>query len=74
MTTTPQTTRSETFSSLFRSVVANVEKIIRGKHDVVQLAVLALISQGHVLLEDAPGLGKTTLANWLLQMYVKRNC
>lgn len=65
MTTTPQPTRTETFSSLFRSVVANVEKIIRGKHDVVQLAVLAMISQGHVLLEDSPGLGKTTLAKTL---------
>jgi len=65
VTTTPQSTRSETFSTLFRSIVDNVETIIRGKHDVVQLAVLALISEGHVLLEDSPGLGKTTLAKAL---------
>ncbi len=62
VTTTPQTTRSETFSVLFRTIVDNIETVIRGKHDVVQLAVLAMISQGHVLLEDSPGLGKTTLA------------
>lgn len=64
MTTTP-TTKSETFSTLFRAIVDNIETVIRGKHDVVQLAVLALISEGHVLLEDSPGLGKTTLAKAL---------
>ena len=72
MSTAPQTTdsngsghhdqRSETFAALFRSIVDNVETVIRGKHDVVQLAVLAMIAEGHVLLEDSPGLGKTTLA------------
>lgn len=65
--TEPQITDSpeakpETFSALFRSIVDNVETIIRGKHDVVQLAVLAMIAEGHILLEDSPGLGKTTLA------------
>ncbi len=62
MTTTPQAARSETFSSLFRSIAENVESVIRGKHDVVQLVVLAMIAEGHVLLEDSPGLGKTSLA------------
>ena len=62
MTTAPQTTRPETFSALFRSIVDNIETVIRGKHDVVQLAVLAMITEGHVLLEASPGLGKTTLA------------
>ena len=62
MTTAPQTTRPETFSALFRSIVDNIETVIRGKHDVVQLALLAMIAEGHVLLEDSPGLGKTTLA------------
>ncbi|MGI9614507.1 MAG: AAA family ATPase [Acidimicrobiales bacterium] len=65
MTTTPRQTRPETFSSLYRSVVDNVESVIRGKHDVVQLVVLALIAEGHVLIEDSPGLGKTTLAKAL---------
>ncbi len=62
MTTTPQETRPETFAVLFRSIVENIESVIRGKHDVVQLAVLAMVAEGHVLLEDSPGLGKTTLA------------
>ena len=41
---------------------ANVERVIRGKSDVVRLAVSALLARGHVLLEDVPGVGKTTLA------------
>ncbi len=71
MTTTPQSARpasparTDTFSARFGSIVANVEQVIHGKHDVVQLAVLAMIAEGHVLLEDAPGLGKTTLAKAL---------
>lgn len=65
MTTAPTTSKPETFASLYRSIVENIETVIRGKHDVVQLAVLAMISEGHVLLEDSPGLGKTSLAKAL---------
>jgi MoxR-like ATPase len=43
-------------------IVANVEKVIIGKQDEVRLAVIALICQGHVLIEDVPGVGKTMLA------------
>ena len=43
----------------------NVEKVIRGKSDVVQLCVAALLAKGHILLEDVPGVGKTTLAHAL---------
>jgi MoxR-like ATPase len=42
---------------------ANVEKVIRGKSEVVQFAVAALLAKGHILLEDVPGVGKTTLAH-----------
>lgn len=43
-------------------VIANVEKVIVGKHDEVQLTLLALLCQGHLLIEDVPGVGKTMLA------------
>ena len=43
-------------------VIANVEKVIVGKRQVVELALVAMISEGHLLLEDVPGIGKTTLA------------
>ncbi len=44
---------------------ANVEKVIRGKSEVVQLCIAALLAKGHILLEDVPGVGKTTLAHAL---------
>jgi MoxR-like ATPase len=44
------------------SVRANVEKAIVGKRDVIDLCLVAILCQGHVLIEDVPGIGKTTLA------------
>ena len=43
-------------------VKENVEKVIIGKSDVVELVILALLCEGHVLIEDIPGVGKTVLA------------
>jgi len=46
-------------------MLENVEKAIVGKRKVVELAVTALLAGGHILLEDVPGVGKTTLAKAL---------
>ena len=46
-------------------VISNVERVIVGKHDVVRLALVALVCQGHILIEDVPGTGKTVLAKSL---------
>jgi MoxR-like ATPase len=43
-------------------IITNVEKVIIGKHRPVQMTVLALLCQGHLLIEDVPGVGKTMLA------------
>jgi len=43
----------------------NVERVIVGKREVVDLALVALLCTGHVLIEDVPGIGKTTLAKTL---------
>jgi len=43
----------------------NVEKVIVGKGEVVELAIIALLCEGHILFEDVPGLGKTMLAKSL---------
>lgn len=43
-------------------VIENVEKVIRGKRSVVEVSILALAADGHLLIEDAPGVGKTMLA------------
>jgi MoxR-like ATPase len=45
-----------------QKITENVEKVIVGKHDVVQLTVIALLCEGHLLIEDVPGTGKTMLA------------
>jgi MoxR-like ATPase len=49
-------------ASLAENVIANVERVIIGKRREVELALLAVICQGHLLVEDVPGVGKTTLA------------
>jgi MoxR-like ATPase len=54
--------QTETFAKRFDLIASNVEKVIQGKRDVVELALLALIAEGHVLVEDVPGVGKTQLA------------
>lgn len=46
-------------------IIQNVEKVIIGKSREVELAVIALLSQGHVLIEDVPGVGKTMLGKSL---------
>ena len=50
------------FQSAFERIVANVEKTIQGKDAVVRLSLVTLIAEGHLLLEDVPGVGKTMLA------------
>lgn len=47
---------------LAREIVQNVEKVIVGKTEVIELVVIALISRGHALIEDVPGVGKTMIA------------
>ncbi|MEX2030174.1 MAG: MoxR family ATPase [Anaerolineales bacterium] len=50
---------------LAEKVVGNVEKVIVGKTDAVRLTVVGLLCQGHLLIEDVPGTGKTVLAKSL---------
>ncbi|MEE9582055.1 MAG: MoxR family ATPase [Acidimicrobiia bacterium] len=53
------------FSEQFQTVSANIELVIQGKREVIELIVMALLSEGHVLVEDVPGVGKTLLAKSL---------
>lgn len=43
-------------------LVENIERVIFGKRDAIELAVIGLLAQGHLLIEDVPGVGKTMLA------------
>jgi len=47
------------------ALLQNLNKIIRGKEDILELIITSLFSNGHILLEDVPGVGKTTLAKAL---------
>lgn len=51
--------------TLAERLVANVEKVIVGKHESISLTVTGLLCQGHILIEDVPGTGKTMLAKSL---------
>jgi len=53
------------FSDRFDAIAVNIERVIQGKRSVVDLVVLGLLSEGHVLIEDVPGVGKTLLAKSL---------
>jgi MoxR-like ATPase len=61
----PDQQRIDSFGRRFERIVANVSQVIQGKREVIELTVLALVAEGHVLVEDVPGVGKTQLAKSL---------
>ena len=53
-------------------VIANIEKVIVGKRSTIELSVIGLLCQGHLLIEDVPGVGKTMLARaWRVRWVVR---
>ena len=52
----------ESFGARFRQIEENVERVVRGKNAEIRLALVALLAEGHLLIEDVPGVGKTMLA------------
>ena len=50
------------FAATFEAIAANVERVVKGKRRLVRLLLLCLFAEGHVLLRDPPGAGKTVLA------------
>jgi MoxR-like ATPase len=52
-------------SEKIRRLEKNIQQVIKGKPEVIKTAIVALISRGHLLIEDVPGVGKTTLAQAL---------
>ncbi|MDN4614972.1 MoxR family ATPase [Leifsonia sp. F6_8S_P_1B] len=57
--------QADWFAGAFAQLVANVDKAILGKEHSIRLVITAMLSGGHVLLEDVPGTGKTVLAKAL---------
>jgi MoxR-like ATPase len=52
----------EEVQAIAQKITDNVESVIVGKHEAVQLTIISLLCEGHVLIEDVPGTGKTVLA------------
>jgi MoxR-like ATPase len=57
--------RAFDFIGCFEGIVDNVERVIQGKDEAVRLALVCLVAEGHLLIEDVPGVGKTSLAKAL---------
>jgi len=62
---TAETMPIETFTALSDRIIETVETVIDGKRDAVQMALTVMLAEGHVLIEDVPGVGKTMLAKAL---------
>lgn len=70
MDTTPtpmSTEQAAWFADAFSRLLENIEQVVRGKTHIVQLALTTMLSEGHLLLEDVPGTGKTSLARAIAQ-------
>ncbi|MGH9118266.1 MAG: AAA family ATPase [Acidimicrobiales bacterium] len=61
----PDAPGGQAFADVFGAIVGNVERVIQGKPEVIELVLLCLLAEGHLLIEDVPGVGKTSLAKAL---------
>jgi len=53
------------FADVFAAIAENVARVVQGKPEAIELALLCLVAEGHLLIEDVPGVGKTSLAKAL---------
>ena len=60
---------SREISSVVQALVDNVDTAVRGKHQQIRMAVSCLLTEGHLLLDDVPGTGKTSLATRLAESF-----
>jgi len=64
-----QTTATSTGNSRVAELERSIARVVKGKDDVIQLALMTLLARGHLLVEDVPGVGKTTLAQALARSF-----
>jgi MoxR-like ATPase len=65
MTTIARSATMRSAAQVAEAIAANIRTVLHGKDDVVALVLVGLLAEGHILLEDVPGVGKTTLAKAL---------
>src|SRR5579864_4596243 len=56
-------------SSQLAQIQQTIGRVIKGKEEVIQLALVTLLARGHLLIEDVPGTGKTTLAHTIARAF-----
>ena len=56
-------------STRLAGLLRSISGVVKGKEDVIQLALTTLLARGHLLIEDVPGVGKTTLAQALARSF-----
>ncbi|HXU21812.1 MAG TPA: MoxR family ATPase [Verrucomicrobiae bacterium] len=66
---TATNTKTNAFSGRLADLQRSIAQIVKGKEAVIQLALTALLARGHLLIEDVPGVGKTTLAQALARSF-----
>jgi MoxR-like ATPase len=66
---TATNTTTASASSRLAELQRSIARVVKGKDDVIQLALTALLARGHLLIEDVPGVGKTTLAQALARSF-----
>jgi MoxR-like ATPase len=59
----------QSYSKLLNNAIKNINKIVKGKEKQIQIAISTIIAKGHLLIEDHPGVGKTTLAKTLASTF-----
>jgi MoxR-like ATPase len=64
-----QTKTTTAASGPLASLERSIARVVKGKEDVIQLALTTLLARGHLLIEDVPGVGKTTLAQALARSF-----
>lgn len=60
-----ESSQPPSFVDIFRRIADNVATVVKGKPEAIQLSLLCLVAEGHLLIEDVPGVGKTSLAKAL---------
>ena len=65
VTQAPATSTGEEFVEVFGAIADNIGRVVQGKADVIEQVLLCLVAGGHLLVEDVPGVGKTSLAKAL---------